>query len=197
MIIYIILGIGIIFAILCIYGYNRIINLEKRVDRAWSDIDVHLQRIAELLPNLINILKGQANFERETLTKIADAYGKLVEAMKSTSTSDKASKASAAVGVLFPIIYQLPQFPQLQSVQGFNKVMDEIKVSIDKIAYSRQFYNQAVTDFNTFISIFPWMIIAKGMGKKEKSLFQLPETRREEIGRALASGEFTKEITKL
>lgn len=183
--------------LLWIYGYNRIIALDRRADQAWSDIDVQLQRIAELLPNLINILKGQANFERDTLTKIADAYGKIVEAMRTPAIGERSSKASVALGVLYPIIYQLPQFPQLQSVQGFNKVMDELKVSMDKIAYSRQFYNQAVTEYNTFILSFPWMMIAKSMNKKERSLFNLPEIRREEIGRMLTSGDFTKEIAKI
>ncbi|MEM5830285.1 MAG: LemA family protein [Candidatus Aenigmatarchaeota archaeon] len=197
MVVVIVAIVAIIVAIFFIYMYNRIITLEKGIDKAWREIDIQLQRIAELLPNLINLLKGQANFEKSVLLGISDAYAKIAEAMRVPSQDEKVRRVSAAFTALVPIIYQLPNYPQLQSIQGFSKVMDELRVSIDKIAYSRQFYNDAVTTYNIFISTFPGIIVAKLMNRKERPLFELEERKRAEITSRLESGAFTADLTKI
>ncbi|NPA86737.1 MAG: LemA family protein, partial [Candidatus Diapherotrites archaeon] len=169
--------------------------LRMRAMQAWADIDVQLQRVAELVPNLVNSLKGSALFEKKTLENIARAHAELVEAMRKGDQEGKVKAASNFMGVLMPIIYQIPQYPQLQTTETFRKLMDELSESMDKIAYARQFYNQAVADYNTFISLFPWNIVASLFNFKPLPFFQMPE--REAVIRKLSTGEYTEELTQL
>lgn len=190
MILWIIVALAII-AIAFIYVYNRIVTLSRRVDQAFADIDVQLNRISELLPNLLNVLKQSAVFEKKVLENIAEAHKELVGAMKSDANT-KVKAASKFFGVFYPIVYQIPQYPQLQSIKGFQDVMKEITVSIDKLTYARQFYNQAVNDYNVYIETFPGIIVAKIIGKKSREFFNLPETERREAEEKLKSGKATK-----
>lgn len=196
MIVIIAIGVVLVIILIFIWVYNRIVTLSRRCDQAFADIDVQLQRIAELLPNLINVLKGSASFEKSTLEKIARAHAELVEALRG-DTSQKVRGANRFFGVFYPLVYQLPQYPQLQSIQGFQQVMNEIKVSIDKIAYARQFYNQAVNDYNTFIESFPGVLLAGIMGKKAREYLKLGEEERREIQVSLRRGELTKGLEDL
>ncbi|MEM0480892.1 MAG: LemA family protein [Candidatus Aenigmatarchaeota archaeon] len=191
MLLWIILGIIAVIVIAFVLIYNRIVALNRRVDQAFADIDVQLNRINELLPNLINVLKQSAVFEKKVLESIAEAHKELVSAMKS-DTDTKVRAASKFFGVFYPIVYQIPQYPQLQSIKGFQDVMKEITVSIDKLAYARQFYNQAVNDYNVFIESFPGIIVAAILRKKPREFFNLPETERKEAESKLKSGELTK-----
>lgn len=193
MILYLIIGIVVLLVIIFIVIYNRIVTLGRRVDEAFSQIDVQLTRISELIPNLINILKQSAVFERNTLERIAHAHVELVSSMKDAKDSDsKVRAANKFFGVFYPIVYQIPQYPQLQSIKGFQDVMKELTVSMDKIAYARQFYNQAVRDYNVFIESFPPVILAKLLGKQAREFFKLEEAERKEITSKLKSGELTK-----
>ncbi|MEM5832742.1 MAG: LemA family protein, partial [Candidatus Aenigmatarchaeota archaeon] len=189
----IVAGIGILFA----YGYNRIVALEKRVEQSWADIDVHLKALAEKIPNFINVLKSQANFEQKTLLQISESYGKLMSALRGVNFDDKVKSANEFFGVFMPIVFQLPQFPQLQTNQTFRDMFNEIKVSIDKVAYARQFYNQAVQEYNVTIISIPWIIIAKLMNKKEKPYFTLGEEKRKEIESKLESGDLTQGLSNI
>ncbi len=184
----------VIVVLIVVYGYNRIVQLEMKAEQAWADIDVQLRRIADLVPNLINVLKGSARFEKGTLESIAEAHTKLVDAMRKGNAEQRVKTASEFMGVFMPIVYQIPQYPDLKTTETFKETLMEITHSVDKIAYARQFYNQAVTEYNTFISMIPWNIIAKLMGKDKKPLFEVPE--REEITRRLESGELTKGISE-
>jgi len=188
--------IAVSFVAFFIVGYNSIVRKEQQVKNAFSSIDVQLNRIAEQLPNLVNVVKGAGVLESKTLTQIADAYGKYAGALKSSSDPNTKIKAAATFfGTVMPIILQLPQYPQLQSIQQFQQLYNEIKVSIDKIAYAREFYNSAVQDYNLFILSFPWIIIAKLMGKKPYEYFEYE--RKEETRRALETGEITKILTQI
>ena len=188
----------VIAALLFIYGYNKIISLEKRVEQSWADIDVQLTRVNELFPNLINTVKSSAVFEKSVLENIAKAHNELIKTMSSSrSIDEKVKAASKFMGVFVPIVYQIPQYPKLTSTKSFKELMDKISVAIDKIAYARQFYNQAVRDYNTFILSAPWFLIGRMIGKKEKSFFEMPERRREEVERRLEKGEYTKGLEKI
>lgn len=107
---------------------------------------------------------------------------------------DKVQVSSNFFGAIYPIILQLPNYPQLQSIPGFSNLMHEITVAIDKITYARQYYNQAVEDYNVFISKFPWVIVAKIFGKKPHVYFEYK--RREETLYRLESGDFTQSLTQ-
>ncbi len=195
MIVWILLGLAVLVVILAIYGYNRIVTLEMRARGAWANIDVQLRRVAELVPNLINTVKGSARFEKGTLQAIAEAHAKLVEAMRGGSVDQKVRAASNFMGVFVPIIYQIPQYPDLKTTEQFKKVLDELTVSMDKIAYARQFYNQAVSDYNQFIMQFPWVILARLLNKRPMPFFQAPE--REQIEARLQTGELTRELQNM
>ncbi len=173
-------------------AYNNIIKKEQRVKQAWADIDVQLQRAAELLPNLVNTLKGSAKFERSTLQAISEAYSRYVAALKQGGMDEQVREGARFFNVIYPIILQLPQYPELQTVQAFRDVLSDLRNTMDKIAYARQFYNQAVQDYNTYILSFPWNIVAKLFGKKEYTFFNIEASERRSIEDKLRSGDFTK-----
>ena len=178
-----------------IIGYNNIVRKEQRVRQAQSEIERELNRVAELLPNLVNTVKGAGLLEQRVYAQISEAYGKYVNAIRSGGDlSERISASSSFFGAIMPIILQLPQYPQLQSMQQFKALFDEIRVSIDKVAYARQFLNDAVNDYNTFILSFPWVIVARLLGKKELPYFKYE--RAEETRRSLEAGDFTKSLTQ-
>ena len=192
---WIILGLVILVILLVIYAYNRMVTLRLRANQAWADIDVQLQRVAELIPNLVKTLKGSARFEKGTLEAIANAHAKLVEAMRKGNQEEKVKAASNFMGIVMPIIYQIPQYPDLKTTKAFQQLMDELTTSMDKIAYARQFYNQAVAEYDTFISVFPWNLIASIFHFTPLPFFQMPE--REQVVRRLTTGEMTEELENL
>ena len=190
----ILLGVDAIFVLLFIVGYNGIIAREQRVRQAQSEIERELNRVAELLPNLVNVVKGAGLLEQRVLTQIADAFGRYVNAMKSSDLGERIQSSASFFGTIMPIVLQLPQFPQLQSMQQFQELFNEIRVSVDKIAYARQYLNEAVNEYNTYILSFPWVIIARLMGKRELPYFKYE--RAEETRRSLELGELTKGLTQ-
>jgi len=178
-----------------IAGYNSIVRREQRVRQAQSEIERELNRVAELLPNLVNTVKGAGLLEQRVLTQISESYSKYLSAIKSSKDlSDRINTSSSFFGTIMPIILQLPQYPQLQSMQQFQMLFNEIRVSIDKVSYARQFLNDAINDYNTYILSFPGIIIAKLLGKKELPYFRYE--RSEETRRSLESGDFTKGLTQ-
>ena len=191
----ILLGIIVFLVWLVIYAYNRATALKITAQGACADIDVQLERVAELIPNLVNTLKASAKFEKGTLEAIANAHAKLIEAMRSGNQENKVKAASSFMGVVMPIVYQVPQYPELKSIPEFSKLMDELTKSMDKISYARQFYNQAVGEYNLFISQFPWKIITSMFGFKPLPFFEMPD--REVTLQQLKSGELTKSLEEL
>jgi len=177
-----------LIVLLAVYGYNRIVALESRVERAWADVDVQLKRIAELIPNLINALRASAGFEKSTLEAIANAHTHLMEA----SGTQRVEAASKFIAAVYPIVYQVPQYPRLQTTEEYSKLMDELRYSMDKLSYARQFYNQAVQDYNVFIAQLPWNIIAALLSKRPRPYFEVPE--REELEKRLESGNITANL---
>ena len=165
---FLIIGIAIAVILVFIYGYNRIVTLEKNVEQAWADIDVQLERVSELFPNLMNAIKGSARFEKSVLENIAKAHTELIKAMSSKDVEKKVKAANKFLGFFVPIVYQIPQYPDLKTTTSFKELLDKINVAIDKIAYARQFYNQAVKDYNAFVASIPWVLFRK----QQKSYFE-------------------------
>jgi len=178
-----------------VVGYNGIVRREQRVKEAQSEIERELNRVAELFPNLVNSVKGAGLLEQKVLIQISEAYSKYLNTIKSSSDlSDRINASSSFFGAIMPIILQLPQYPQMQSIQQFGNLFNEIRASIDKVAYARQFLNEAVNDYNNFVLTFPWFIVAKLIGKGELPYFKFERT--EETRKSLESGEFTKGLTQ-
>jgi len=156
--------------------YNRIIRSENRIDNAWAQIDVQLKRRADLIPNLMETVRGYMKHERETLENVTKARSAIMSAKTPQDSINADNMLTGALKTLFAVA---ESYPDLKANQNFLQLQDELTHTEDKIAYSRQHYNDSVLVFNNTIEMFPGVIFAKRMGKKEKQMLQIPEASRE------------------
>ena len=156
------------FIIYIISVYNNLKTIENRVENAWSQIDVQLQRRFDLIPNFVETVKGYMNHEAETFEKIA----RLRTSWANTqSVSEKANIDNQLSGTLKTIMAVSENYPELKANQNFSDLSEELRNTENKISFSRQFYNDTVTKFNTKLELFPSNIIAGIFGFKQKDLF--------------------------
>ena len=156
--------------------YNRIIRLENRIDNSWAQIDVQLKRRADLIPNLMETVKGYMKHEREVLENVTKARAALMSAKSPQENIDADNMLTGALKSLFAVS---ENYPDLKANQNFLNLQDELTHTEDKISYSRQHYNDSVLAFNNTIETFPGVIFARRMGKKERVMLQIPEASRE------------------
>ena len=174
--------IGIIIIILVIVllvflsYYNKIIRLENRIDNSWAQIDVQLKRRADLIPNLMETVKGYMKHEKDVLENVTKARSALMGAKSPQENIDADNMLTGALKSLFAVS---ENYPDLKANQNFLNLQDELTHTEDKIAYSRQHYNDTVLSFNNTIETFPGIIFAKRMDKKERDMLQIPEADRE------------------
>ncbi|MBI2263354.1 LemA family protein [Candidatus Berkelbacteria bacterium] len=155
-----------------IFIYNGLITLKNRVKEAWSDIEVQLKRRYDLIPNLVEAVKGYAKHERNLLTEITKARTAAMQA-KAPAEKDKAENIlSSALKTLFAVA---ENYPDLKASENFAKLQDELSDTENKIQAARRFYNTNVRDFNTKIEIFPNNLIANSLGFKQYELFEAGE----------------------
>jgi len=165
--------------ILAIIGmYNSLIRLRNRVDEAWSDIDVQLKRRYNLIPNLIETVKGYASHERETLEKVVKARA---DAMKAGTTAEKVKAENALSETLKSIFALAENYPNLKANENFLELQRELSDTENKIQASRRFYNGNVRDFNTKIQVFPTNIMAGMLGFKARDFFEITEEKEREV----------------
>ena len=154
-------------------GYNKIQSLDEQANAAQGQIEVQLQRRAELIPNLVATVKGLANQELAVFTEVARARGGLMNAVQ-TKDPEQMAQANAQVnGALGRLIAVAENYPQLKSDQGFLRLQDELAGTANRIAVSQQDYNGAVREYNAYIRQFPAVLTAKMTGAKEKKYFQV------------------------
>ena len=165
----------VIIAIFLSY-YNRIIRLENRIDNAWAQIDVQLKRRADLIPNLIETVKGYMKHEKETLENVTNARSALMKAKTPKENIDADNMLTGALKSLFAVA---ENYPDLKANQNFLQLQDELTHTEDKIAYARQHFNDSVLSYNNTIETFPGVIFARRMGKKEREMLQIPEESKE------------------
>ncbi len=160
-----------------VFTYNGLITLRNRTDEAWSDIDVQLKRRYDLIPNLVNTVKGYATHEQATLEKVIAARN---SAMGATDPAAKAQAENALSTTLRSIFALSENYPDLKANQNFLKLQDELSDTENKIQASRRFYNGNVRDFNTKLEVFPTNLIGKMLGFVKRSFFELdsPEERK-------------------
>lgn len=156
--------------------YNKIIRLENRIDNSWAQIDVQLKRRTDLIPNLMETVKGYMNHEKEVLENVTKARSAIMSAKSPQENIDADNMLTGALKSLFAVS---ENYPDLKANQNFLNLQDELTHTEDKIAYSRQHYNDTVLSFNNTIETFPGIIFAKRMGKKERDMLQIPEADRE------------------
>lgn len=168
----IILIVVVVILILWIIGvYNKLISLKMRVKNAWAQIDTQLKRRFDLIPNLVETVKGYTKHEEETLTKVVEARNKYVAASGSVEGSAEAEKTlNTSLKQLFALA---EAYPDLKANENFTALQVELSGTEDKIAYSRQFYNDTVTMYNEALMVFPNNLIVSmfGKGKFEDAKF--------------------------
>lgn len=170
---YIVIGIIVVVLIIIIGMYNGLVTLSQQAKNAWADIDVQLKRRYDLIPNLVNTVKGSSNFESETLEKVIAARN---SAMATTGTSKEHAEAENVLSGTLKSLFALSEsYPDLKSNQNYLSLQSELSDTENKIQAARRFYNSTVTAYNTKIQTVPTNIIAKKFSFTEMELFELGE----------------------
>ena len=151
-----------------ILGYNGLVSRRNRVDGAWSQIDVQLKRRYDLIPNLVETVKGYAAHERGTLEAVTEARANAINAQGPAEQAEAENQLTGALKSLFAVS---EAYPDLKANQNFLNLQEELTSSEDRIAYARQFYNDSVVSYNTKIQQFPTVFIAKGFNFEARELF--------------------------
>ena len=158
---WIILGVLVVITFLLIGMYNSLVQLRVRCDSAWSDIDVQLKRRHDLIPNLVEAVKGYMQFERDTLTQVVEARAKAVSAPDQASRMAAENQITAGLGKLLAV---MENYPQLKADENVLKLQEELTTTENQLAFARQAYNDVVLELNTRIQTFPSNIIANNFG---------------------------------
>jgi LemA protein len=158
-----------------VWMYNQLVGLSKRADAAWSDIDVQLKRRWDLVPPLVETVKGYAHHESATLEHVVEARGRAVQSGSIAERSDSEQNLSAAVGRLFALAEAYPELKASQNFQGLHRSLVEIE---NNVQYARRYYNAVVRDWNTLVGTIPSLWVAAAAGYGERPYFQLDEAER-------------------
>jgi len=168
----ILIVIAVVVALWAVVTYNRFVAMVNRVKEAWADIDVQLKRRYDLIPNLIETVKGYASQEQEVFQKVTEARSK---AMQAGSTAEHANAENMLSGTLKSLFAVSEAYPDLKSNQNFLELQRELSDTENKIQAARRFYNGNVRDLNIAVESFPSNMISKAFGFKPADLFELAE----------------------
>ena len=158
----------ILLVILVVSMYNTLVRLRQKVKNSWSQIDVQLQRRFDLIPNLVETVKGYMSHENDVLTKVAELRTSWANA---GTVAEKADLDNQLSGALKTIMAVSESYPDLKANQNFSELQQELQNTENKISFSRQFYNDSVTMYNTKLEVFPSNIIASMFGFKAEEFF--------------------------
>lgn len=161
-----------VVAVAAIGIYNSLIILRNRCDNAWAQVDVQLRRRYDLIPNLIETVKGYAKHEREVFEKVTEAR---TSAINAGTVKDQAQAENTLNGALKTLFAVAENYPELKANQNFLQLQEELSGTESKIAYARQFYNDMVMKFNQKQQVFPANLIANAFSFKEKDYFEIEE----------------------
>ena len=174
----VLLGIAVLVLVWIIAKYNQLVNLRNRIENAWSQIDVQLKRRADLIPNLVETVKGYASHEQEVLENVTRARGAMMGAHGVKESAEAQNQMTDALKTLFAVV---EAYPELKANENFMMLQEELSGTASKIAYSRQFYNDQVMAYNTLIESFPANVIANSFGFKEQEYFPVDDASREDV----------------
>jgi LemA protein len=167
-----------VVAVLFVVGlYNGLVQLRNRVKNAWSQIDVQLKRRHDLIPNLVETVKGYASHESKVLEEVTKARSRAVDARGVDKQAAAESELSGALGRLMLVV---EQYPDLKANQNFLALQEELTSTENKISFSRQFYNDSVMQYNTRIESVPSNIIANMFNFKQESFFEIQDKQERE-----------------
>ena len=179
-ILWVVLVVIAVLVVIIIGLYNSLIRLKNRVDEAWSDIDVQLKRRYDLIPNLVETVKGYAGHERETLEKVTKARTEAMAAQQTGDTKKQAEAENMLSSTLKSIFALSENYPDLKANTNFLELQRELSDTENKIQASRRFYNGNVRDFNTKLQVFPTNIIGNMLGFKDREYFEITEEKERE-----------------
>lgn len=158
--------------------YNRIISLDEQIKTAWSEVENQLQRRNDLIPNLVNTVKGYARHEKEIFTQVSDARSRLIGARTVPEKIEAATALDSAISRLLAIV---ENYPDLKANESFNRLMDELAGTENRIAVSRMRYNESVRDYNITIRRIPGNMVARLFGFKEQTAYFKAEEKVKEV----------------
>src|SRR6059036_3715286 len=174
----IVLAVVVLLVILLIASFNGLVQLRNRVDNAWAKIDVQLKRRYDLIPNLVETVKGYAAHEQGTLEAVINARNR---AMNATSPADKAQAENMLSGALKSLFALAEAYPQLRAIESFTSLQNSLSQIEDTVQNARRYYNAVVRDLNTKIQQFPTNILAGMFGFQLRQFFEVAEADREPV----------------
>src|SRR6476620_3228257 len=164
------LAIVVVVIVGAIASYNRLVGLRNQVLNGWRQIDVQLKRRHDLIPNLVNSVRGAMDFERDTLTAVMEARAKALTATGPADAAQKEGQLTQALGRLMAVA---ENYPTLKSNDNVKVLQEELAATENKVGFARQFYNDIATSFNTAQQVFPANLFAPGFGFKPAELFEI------------------------
>ncbi|VVC00903.1 LemA family protein [uncultured archaeon] len=171
-------AIAILVALYAVLAYNSLVSMRARIDNSWSQIDVQLKRRFDLIPNLVETVKGYAKHEKEVFSEVTKARSAW---QKAESLPEKAKADNMLAGTLKSLFAVAENYPQLKANENFRMLQEELSGIEGKIAYARQFYNDTVLSYNTSIQTVPTNIIAGMFSFKARDFFKAEGQERENV----------------
>ncbi|MBI4185921.1 MAG: LemA family protein [Chloroflexi bacterium] len=170
--VYIIIGIVVILLIMVIATYNGLVRLRNQVKNAWAQIDVQLKRRYDLIPNLVETVKGYMKHERETLEAVTKARN-LAQQASSSGAGERAKAEGELSSALARLLVVVERYPELKANQNFLALQEELTSTENKISFSRQYYNDSAMKYNNQTQMFPSNMVAGMMGFKASEFFEV------------------------
>jgi LemA protein len=175
---YALVGLLALLILYIVYAYNRLVVLRNRIDNAWSQIDVQLRRRYDLIPNLVETVKGYASHEREVFERVTAARARAIAAGSVGEQSQAENLLTQALRTLFAVA---EAYPQLRATENFQQLQEELSGTESKIAFSRQFYNDTVLGYENLRQSFPVGVLANTFGFRGREYFEMEEAAREPV----------------
>jgi LemA protein len=170
--------VAVFLAIWAIWKYNNLVSLKNQVVNAWKQIDVQLKRRHDLIPNLISAVRGEMQFEQDTLEKVIQARNSAVAARGVADTAAKENELTQTLGRLFALA---ENYPNLKANESVKTLMEELTSTENKIGFARQFYNDIATRFNTAQQVFPDSLISQAFKFQPVELFEITVAGEREV----------------
>lgn len=176
--IWVVLGIIGLIALWAVFSYNRLISLKNQTLNGWKQIDIQLKRRHDLIPNLVETVKGVMKFEQTTLTQVIEARNKAISAQ---GVAEKAVQENVLTGALRQLFALVENYPNLKSSENVSRLQEELSATENKISFARQFYNDIATQFNITQQTFPTNTISNMLGFKAAELFEITDASEKEV----------------
>jgi LemA protein len=173
----ILLALVLLVGLLLVLLYNRLVRLRNRVDNSWAQVEVQLKRRWDLIPNLVETVKGYAAHERETFEAVTQARARAQQAQTPGETAQAEGILGAALGRLFAVA---EAYPELQADENFRQLQSELAETENRVAVSRQVYNDSVLTFNNAVQTFPGVVVAGPFGFSVREFFEVEEAAQRE-----------------